>query len=144
MFAFCRAPAMKLVCAGEKLTSTPFGDGWKRWASFFCGCRSLCLLLLPASGWSGFWSSGSIQAELLVLLAMAVVAERCCRWPPGPGAAVQQCGAVRRLAGPGGALARAGAAGGDCCGGASPRLRVRVSSLFRRLLFGGGDGFALQ
>ena len=144
MFAFRRAPAAKLGCAGEKLTSTPFGDGWKRWASFFCGCRSLCLLSLPASGWSEFWSSGLIQAELLVLLAMAVVAERCYRWPPGPGAAVRRLGEVRRLAGPGGALASAGAARGGCGGDASPRLRVRVSSLFRWLLLGGGDGFALQ
>jgi len=63
VFAFRRAPAAKLGCAGEKLTSTPFGDGWKRWASFFCGCRSLCLLSLPASGWSGFWSSESIQVS---------------------------------------------------------------------------------
>jgi len=94
-------------------------------------------------GQFGFVSGGA-QAELLVLLAMAVVAERCCRWPLGPGAPVRRLGAVRRLAGPGGTLARAGAARGGCCGGASPRLRVRVSSLFRRLLLRGGDGFALQ
>ena len=91
-------------------------------------------------GQLGFVSGGA-QAELLVLLAMAVVAERCCRWPPGPGAAVRRLGAVRRLAGPGGAT---GAARGGCCGGASPRLRIRVSSLFRRLLLGGGNGFPLQ
>jgi len=91
-------------------------------------------------GQLGFVSGGA-QAELLVLLAMAVVAERCCRWPLGPGAAVRRLGAVRRLAGPGGAT---GATRGGCCGGASPRLWIRVSSLFRRLLLGGGNGFPLQ